>query len=232
MDFVKKYWRWFAIGLVLIALSFAASMLPLRDWIKSMTDWVEGFGAFGIFIFIGIYAIAAVLFVPGSLLTIAAGLVFGLGMGTVAASCGATLGASLAFLIGRYLARERVEESIRGNARFRAIDEAIGEQGWKIIALLRLSPLIPFSASNYFYGITKVRFWPYVAASWAGMLPGAVLYVYLGAAGKAGLTGGSKDRSPLEWTFLGVGLLATVIVTIVVTRIAKKALQKTGATKD
>ena len=116
--------------------------------------------------------------------------------------------------------------------KFRAIDQAIGREGWKIVALLRLSPLIPFNASNYFYGITAVQFWPYVLASWIGMLPGTVLYVYLGTIGKAGLGDDDKARSPLEYVFLGVGLLATIVVTVIVTRLAKKELKKTGATKQ
>ncbi|MEA3209030.1 MAG: hypothetical protein QOE70_2087 [Chthoniobacter sp.] len=227
-----KYWKGIVIVLVLVGLSRAASVLPLAEWIKSVSDWVEKLGPLGILVFIVIYAVAAVLFVPGSLLTISAGLVFGLGLGTVVASAGSTIAASLAFLIGRYFARDLIEQKTKENEKFKAIDEAIGKQGWKIIGLLRLSPLIPFSASNYFYGITKVRFWPYVLASWIGMLPGTVLYVYLGAAGKAGLGGGAKTRGPLEWTFLGVGLLATIIVTVVITRIAKNALQKIGAAEQ
>ena len=119
----------------------------------------------------------------------------------------------------------------RRDEKFRAIDEAIGQEGWKIVALLRLSPLIPFNASNYFYGITAIKFWHYVLASWIGMLPGTVLYVYLGTIGKASLGSGDKARSPFEYVFLGVGLVATIVVTVIVTRLAKKALKKTGATK-
>jgi uncharacterized membrane protein YdjX (TVP38/TMEM64 family) len=224
-----RHARWILLILFLAGLILAASLLPIRDWIAALVQWVEQFGAWGLLAFIGIYAAAAVLFIPGSLLTIAAGLVFGLWLGTLAASAGATLGAACAFLIGRYFARATIEEKTRTNERFRAIDDAIGRQGWKIIGLLRLSPLIPFSASNYFYGITKVSFWPYVLVSWIGMLPGTVLYVYLGAAGKAGLDGSSTGRSPLEWSFLGLGLVATIVVTIVITRIARRALQRTSA---
>ena len=138
------------------------------------------------------------------------------------------LGSTLAFLIARYLARSKIEEKTRNNQKFKAIDEAIGKQGWKIIGLLRLSPLIPFNASNYFYGVTAIKFWPYVVASACGMLPGTLLYVYLGAAGKAGL-GGEKQHNPVEYIFFGLGLVATITVTIIVTRIAKKALRESGA---
>ena len=231
-NWLGRYWKWFAVGLVLIALSVAGSFLPFAEWIKTITGWVETLGPFGIVVFALIYAAATVLFVPGSLLTIAAGLLFGVLLGTLAAWSGAVLGASLAFLVGRYLARSAIEEKTKSNEKFQAIDEAIGKRGWKIIALLRLSPLIPFNASNYFYGITKVGFWPYVLASAGGMLPGTLLYVYLGAAGRVGLSGAERQQSPLEYVFFGVGLLVTIGVTIWVSRIARKALKESGATKD
>jgi uncharacterized membrane protein YdjX (TVP38/TMEM64 family) len=231
-NWLSRYWKWFAVGLVLIALSVASSFLPFAQWIKMITGWVETLGPFGIAVFALIYAVATVLFVPGSLLTIAAGLLFGVLLGTVAAWSGAVLGSSLAFLVGRYLARSAIEEKTKNNEKFQAIDEAIGKQGWKIIGLLRLSPLIPFNLSNYFYGITKVGFVPYVLASAGCMLPGTLLYVYLGAAGRVGLSGGERQHSPLEYVFFGVGLLVTIGVTIWVSRIARKALKESGATKD
>ena len=230
-SWLGKYWKWLAAGLGLIALSVAASFLPLADWIEALSGRVEALGPFGIVVFALIYAGATVLFIPGSLLTIAAGLIFGVVLGTLAAWSGAVLGASLAFLAGRYLARSKIEEKTKGNKKFQAIDEAIGKQGWKIIGLLRLSPLIPFNFSNYFYGITKVGFWPYVLASAGGMLPGTLLYVYLGAVGKAGLSGGGTEQSPLQYVFFGVGLLVTIGVTVWVSWIAKKALKKSGAAK-
>lgn len=226
-----KYWKWLAVAALLVAVSAAWSFLPLGEWIKSFTVWVEKLGPLGVVVFVAIYAVGTVLFVPGSLLTIAAGLVFGLLIGTLTASAGSIIGASCAFLIGRYFARSHIEAMAGRDEKFRAIDQSIGREGWKIVALLRLSPLIPFNASNYFYGITAVKFWSYVLASWIGMLPGTVLYVYLGTIGKAGLGDGDQPRSPLEYVFLGLGLVATIVVTVIVTRLAKKALKKTGATK-
>ena len=178
-----------------------------------------------------VYAAAAVLFVPGSLLTIGAGFVFGLLWGTVAVSAGSTLGAALAFLVSRHLARNRISAMAQKNKKFAAIDRAIGKEGWKIILLLRLSPLIPFNLSNYLYGLTAIPFRPYLLASWLGMLPGTVLYVYLGVAGKAGLeaaAGGGHNW--LRLTFLGAGLATTIVVTWYASRIAIKALE-TSAVK-
>jgi uncharacterized membrane protein YdjX (TVP38/TMEM64 family) len=148
-----------------------------------------------------------------------------LACGTLIASLSATCGAALSFLIARYLARGSVERHSRQNEKFKAVDSAIGEHGWKIVGLLRLSPLIPFNLSNYLFGITKVRFCPYVFASWIGMLPGTFLYVYLGHAGKATLSGG-HERTPQEYVFIGIGLAATVAVTVYVAGVARKALKK------
>lgn len=129
-------------------------------------------------------------------------------------------------MIARYVARDQIEQRLGSNQKFKQLDRAIGEQGPKLVFLLRLSPLIPFNLSNYFYGLTAVRFWPYVLASWIGMLPGTLLYVCLGAAGKAGLSGASgqtSDRSPWEYLLFGIGLIATVSLT----RMARRELSKT-----
>jgi uncharacterized membrane protein YdjX (TVP38/TMEM64 family) len=152
-------------------------------------------------------------------------VVFGLGWGTVVASASATATAAAAFLVTRYLARDRVARLARRHDKFAAIDEAVGNKGWTVVALLRLSPLVPFSLSNYLYGLTAIAFWPYLLASWLAMLPGTVLYVYLGAAGRA-VAGGTRKQSPWEWALLAAGLVATVVVTVVLTRAARKELEK------
>lgn len=215
--------------LIVIALFLAMRFLPVQQWLRSFSDWVGEMGAAGIFIFIVVYAAATVLMAPGSILTIGAGFGFGLWKGFLAVSAGATLGASLAFLVARFIAREKIEAIAQRNEKFRNLDRAIGEQGAKLIFLLRLSPVIPFNLSNYFYGLTAVRFWPYVLASWIGMMPGILLYVYIGTAGKAAVAaaaGGEAGKHGWQyWTFLGVGLAATVIVTIWVTKIARDALK-------
>ncbi len=232
MDFLKKYGKWILVVLALVALSAGFSFLPLKEWAKGFTDWVQKFGPWGFVFFIGIYAVATVLFLPGWILTVSAGLVYGILGGTAVALSGATLGATLAFLVARYLVRGKVESHAKENERFKAIDEAIGKDGWKIIGLLRLSPLIPFNVSNYLYGITSIKLLPYVLASACGMLPGTLLYVYLGAAGKAGLGGQKSAHSPFQYALLGVGLAATIAVTVYVSHIAKKALKDAGAAKD
>src|SRR6516225_3975966 len=195
---------------IIIALFLAMKFLPVREWLTSFNDWVGQMGAVGIFIFIVVYAAATVLLAPGSILTIGAGFAFGLWKGFLAVSGGATLGAALAFLVARFIARDKVEAIALRNDKFRSIDHAIGKQGAKLIFLLRLSPVIPFNLSNYFYGLTGVRFWPYVLASWIGMIPGTFLYVYIGTAGKAAVAaaagGEAMNHGWQYWTLLSVGL--------------------------
>ena len=219
------------LGLVLIALFLAMRFLPVQQWLRNFNDWVGQIGTAGIFIFIAVYAVATVLMAPGSILTIGAGFAFGLWKGFLAVSTGATFGASLAFLVARFIARDKIEAIAKRNETFRKIDNAIGKEGAKLIFLLRLSPVIPFNLSNYLYGLTAVKFWPYVLASWIGMMPGTFLYVYIGAAGKAAVAaaaGGEALKHGWQyWTFLGVGLAATIIVTIWVTKIARDALNRT-----
>jgi uncharacterized membrane protein YdjX (TVP38/TMEM64 family) len=219
---------------IVIALFVAMKFLPVRHWLRDFNDWVGQMGVAGIFIFIGVYAVATVLLAPGAILTIGAGFAFGLWKGFAAVSAGATLGASLAFLVARFIARDKIEVIARRNHKFRKIDKAIGRQGPKLIFLLRLSPVIPFNLSNYLYGLTSVKFWPYVLASWIGMMPGTFLYVYIGTAANAAVSAGASGKAMKHgwqyWTFLSVGLTATIVVTIWVTKIARDALRKTEIT--
>jgi len=231
----KIPWIWLGLGLILLALAAAGRMLPLQAWLGTLNQRVAGFGPAGLAVFVAVYAVAAVFFVPGSVLTIGAGFAFGLLRGTVAVSLGSTLGAGLAFLVSRHLVRKRISVLAQRNEKFAAIDQAIGREGWKIILLLRLSPLIPFNLSNYLYGLTAIPFRPYLLASWVGMLPATVLYVYLGVVGKASLgtaTGQGGGEYWLHFFYLVVGLAATVTVTWFVSRIAARALNAINVRSD
>ena len=215
-----------ALAAVTVLILFGRQV---AGYVPQFAQWVEGLGVWGPIAFIGGYAVAAVAFVPGSLLTLAAGAIFGLGKGTVYVLIGATLGAALAFLVSRYVARGFIEKRLEGNERFAAIDRAVGKQGLKIVTLMRLSPVFPFNLLNYALGLTKVRFLDYLIAS-LGMLPGTFLYVFYGkAAGDlATLAAGEaqQERGAGDWAVLGLGLLATIVVTAIVTKIARRALQE------
>lgn len=200
----------------------------LGGYVPRFAEWVESLGVWGPLVFIAGYAVATVAFIPGSLLTLAAGAIFGLLKGTVFVFIGATLGTSAAFLVARYVARGWVETKIEGNPRFRSIDRAVGNQGLKIVTLLRLSPAFPYNLLNYALGLTRVRFRDYAIAC-LGMIPGTFLYVYYGKAlgSLAALAGGAEtQRGAGYWVVLGLGLAATLAVTIIVTRIARRALQQ------
>src|SRR5579862_7550647 len=180
-----------AIG-ALIALG---RYFHLGEVFAATLDRIRDLGAIAPVVFIALYIIGAVLFIPGSILTIGAGVVFGLVRGAILVSIGATIGAIAAFLIGRYFAREWVRGQLEGNPRFAAIDKAVGREGWKIVLLTRLSPVFPFNLLNYAFGLTRVRLRDYVLASWTGTLPGTILYVYVGSLAQAGV----RHTTPAEW---------------------------------
>jgi len=213
------------------AAAIAALLLLGRQLgarLPAFAAWVEGLGAWGPIAFIAGYALAVVAFAPGSVLTLAAGALFGLVRGTVLVFIAATLGASLAFLVARYAARPWVERRLAASPGFAAIDRAIAAQGRRIVFLLRLSPAFPFSLLNYALGLTQVRFVDALVAS-IGMLPGTLLYVYYGRVGRelaAAASGAAARRGAGEWAVLGLGLVATIAVTTIVARTARRALRE------
>jgi uncharacterized membrane protein YdjX (TVP38/TMEM64 family) len=192
--------------------------------------WVKSLGPTGIIAFIVIYNLAAVLLIPGSLLTLGGGALYGVFWGSVYVLIAATLGATVAFLIGRYFARDWVFQKIQGHPRFQAIDAAVAQEGLKIVLLTRLSPIFPFNLLNYAFGVTCVSLKDYVLGS-VGMLPGTVMYVYIGSlAGDIAALGVPQVISPqaqiAQWLVKLVGVLATVAVTVYITRIAKRSLNQ------
>ena len=199
--------------------------LPLDEWLAALTERVESMGALGPAVYGVFYVVAALAFVPGSAITIAAGAIFGLGTGTVVVSLASTTAAALAFPLARTVLRSKVDALAGRSDSFRAIDDAIADGGWKIVGLLRLSPVVPFSALNYLLGLTRVAYVPAVLVSWIAMLPGTLLYVYFGAIGRDVAAG--AEKSPLEWALLGLGLVATLVVTVVLTRKARARMRAT-----
>jgi uncharacterized membrane protein YdjX (TVP38/TMEM64 family) len=199
-----------------------------QEILRNALQWINGLGTIGAIAFICIYIIATVAFLPGSILTLGAGVVFGVVWGSLYVFIGATLGAVAAFLVGRYFARNWIAKKISGNQKFTAIDKAVSREGLKIVLLTRLSPIFPFNLLNYALGITGVSLKDYFVGS-IGMIPGTIMYVYIGSlAGNLALIG--TDNQPtnhtLQWIIRIFGFLATVAVTIYVTRVAKKALEE------
>ena len=220
------------VGRVLGALVAVGALVALGRVagaeIPRFAAWVNGLGIWGPVVFVLGYAAAVVAFAPGSVLTLAAGAIFGLVEGAVLVFVAAVLGSCAAFLVARYVARAAVERRLAHEPRFAAIDRAVGREGRKIVFLLRLSPVFPYTLLNYLLGLTRIGFADYVLAS-IGMIPGTVLYVYYGklAGDVAALAGGAAAaRGPGYWAILAVGLAATVAVTWVVTRTATRALRE------
>jgi uncharacterized membrane protein YdjX (TVP38/TMEM64 family) len=215
------------LGIVAI-IALAALGRQFGVFLDRFVEWVEGLGALGPVAFILGYMATTIAFIPGSVMTLAAGAIFGLGPGVVYVMIGATAGASLAFLLARSVAREAIAQRVAGNPRFAAIDRAVGREGFKIVLLLRLSPVFPYNMLNYGLGLTNVRFVDYVLAS-IGMLPGSLLYTYSGflagdivrLAADAG-----PDRGPGYYAVVVLGLAATVAVTTIVTRTARRAIRE------
>lgn len=220
--------KWVLLGLALLGIVVLSRIVDLPGILRAAMEWIAGLGFLGAALFVALYVAACVFFLPGSIITLGGGAVYGVLWGTLLVSLASTLGATAAFLVGRYLARGWVAERVAGNEKFAAIDEAVAREGWKIVGLTRLSPVFPFNLLNYAFGLTRVSLKDYVLASWIGMLPGTLMYVYIGSLAGSLATLGAEEhtRGATEWALYGVGLLATVAVTVVVTRIARDALRK------
>ncbi|MFP4112795.1 MAG: TVP38/TMEM64 family protein [Spirochaetales bacterium] len=219
---------------VLAALATASIALDVERYLRDVLERIRDLGMLGVAVFSLVYILATVLFVPGSILTLGAGFMYGVVYGSIYVSVASTLGATAAFLVGRHLARDWVAAKVSGSDRFRAIDEAVGHGGWKIVGLTRLSPIFPFNMLNYAYGLTRVSLRDYFFASWIGMMPGTVMYVYVGSlAGELAMVGAEgRSRTLGEWILYGVGLVATVVVTVLVTKLARRALSRRIETED
>jgi len=218
------------VGIFLICIVILAAcvfLLPVTDWVESGLHWIESHPTTSWLVFILLYILATILLIPGSILTLSAGFLFKLTTGVVLVSLSSVMGACLAFLIGRFLARDWITGKIAGIPRFNALDQAIRKQGFLIVFLTRLSPLFPFNLLNYGLGLTGVRFSHYLFASWIGMLPGTVMYVYIGSAAKslaALLSGDIQNGTAAQILFI-IGLLATLVLTVIITRLATKSLR-------
>ncbi|MEG4441319.1 TVP38/TMEM64 family protein [Microcoleus sp. AT9_B5] len=222
--------RWkliLGIGLA-VALIAATRFFNFQGILTNALESIASLGPWGPAAFILIYIVATVLFIPGSLLTLGSGVLFGVVGGSVCVSIGSVLGATCAFLVGRYLTRDWVSKQIEGNQKFQAIDSAVASEGWKIVLLTRLSPIFPFNLLNYAFGVTQVSLKDYFLASWIGMIPGTVMYVYIGslAGSLAALGSSGRSRTAAEWALYGIGLVATIALTVYATRLAKKALDE------
>ncbi|MDB2595673.1 TVP38/TMEM64 family protein [Pseudomonadales bacterium] len=212
----------------LVVLAVAAATLPVVEWLTDFFAWIENNRQISWLVFSVFYIAAVVLLLPGSLLTLGAGFLFGLGYGFAIVSFSSTVGAACAFLVGRFFARDWVADKLALMPRFAALDQAIEGRGALVVFLCRLSPVFPFNLLNYAMGLTGVKFRTYVFVSWLGMMPGTLLFVYIGSIAEniTGILSGQIESLPASnWLFYG-GLIATLVLTIVITRISTKTLNE------
>lgn len=217
--------RIFKIGLIVIALAAIVVLfrvLPVAQWLTAFRAWVSGLGFAGYVLYALVYAACVILFIPASILTLGAGATFGVIKGTIVVVIGATLGATGAFIVARTIARKRVEAMAAKDRRFRALDKAISTEGAKIVLLVRLAVVFPFTYSNYVFGLTGVRVLPYALATFVGIIPGSIAFVYIGAAAAAATAGTVKI------VVYVVGAILALIASAFVARIAVKAIHRAG----
>ena len=218
----RRWLMWLGAALVLGAVIALWSTLPVAEWLEALRGWIVGLGLRGVVVFALIYVLGAVVLAPEALLTILAGFAYGF-WGLPIVLVAATIGAAAAFLIARYLARERVRAAMARRRNLAAIDRAVAEGGWKIVGLLRLSPLVPFNLQNYLFGATGIPFLHFAAATFVGIIPGTALYTYLGMLG-----GAAGQAGPIKWVLFALGLVATLGVAVLIARSARQKLREAG----
>jgi len=214
-----------ALLLIIAAIIVAFRFLPLSEWLRHFQTYVRGLGAFGYAVYVVVYAICVVAFVPASILTLGAGAIFGFIGGTIVVVIGATIGATLAFLLARTVMRKRIEKMTENNAKFRALDRAIANEGMKIVFLVRLAVVFPFTYINYAFGLTAIPLWRYVAATFLGIIPATAAFVFASSAATNAATGGTTSITKI--VYIAGGAVA-IIVSVLIGRIATRAIKRAG----
>jgi len=216
-----------AAGTVIV-LATAAYFFPLVPALEHISAWLGGLGVIGAAIFAVLIAASSLCLLPASPFIIAAAAVFGFSLGLLTSAVGIILGAASGYLVSRLFLRKDLADQLKGRPTFKAIDQAIAEEGWKIVFLLRLCP-IPFGLANYLYGLTAIRFFPYLLTSFLGAIPGMFLFCQLGSAGKAGLqelASGHLHKGGGEIALLALSLAAGIVLVVLLPRLARRVLEK------
>jgi uncharacterized membrane protein YdjX (TVP38/TMEM64 family) len=219
------------LGLAILSGTVTIFHVPVGDGLERVLAWVGQLGPWGPVLLVALYVAAGVLLLPGSILTVSAGFLYGVPLAFFTVWIGNTLGACAAFLVGRTLARDRMVRRVAGSRKFAAIDRAVAEHGFKVVLLTRLSPIFPYHLLNYAFGVTRVSLPRYALASWIGLVPGILLYVYVGAGLRpiaevvANLEGPAKQPM-LHRVFFWLGLLATALLAMLAASIAHKVLRR------
>lgn len=217
----KSYGKLIVIAAILVIVVVLMRVFGVTEYIsleniQNLQKWITGYGALGPVIYIGLYIVACLFFLPGMPIALLAGFAFGPIMGAVWASIGSTLGAAAAFLVARYAARSMVEGWVAGNAQFKKIDEGVERQGWRMLMITRLVPVFPFNLQNFAYGLTKINFLTYVLVSWICMMPGAIAFTFMSGS----IVSGEGMGKTL--IYLGIGALVFVVISLIPGYLQKK----------
>jgi uncharacterized membrane protein YdjX (TVP38/TMEM64 family) len=215
-------------AVLLAAVVAGLALLPVQQLLERFLEWIKCSGAWGLVLFVLLYVIVCLILMPGSVLTLAGGFIFGFTKGIAAASLGSTLGATAAFAIGRLAGRQWLEQRLTIHPRILAVDRAIGNQAFRIVLLIRLCSLFPLALMSYVFGLSKVPTGKFVLATWLGRLPGTIVWAYLGSNAKslADLLAGRIQSGLGEQILLWLGLAAMAAVTIIITEIARRAVRE------
>jgi uncharacterized membrane protein YdjX (TVP38/TMEM64 family) len=211
--------------LIIAAIIIAYRFLPVSEWLRAFQTYVRGLGALGYVVYVVVYAICVVAFVPASILTLGAGAIFGFVGGTSVVIIGATIGATLAFLLARTVLRKRIEKMTESNKKFRALDRAIANEGMKIVFLVRLAVVFPFTYINYAFGLTAIPLWRYVLATFLGIIPATAAFVFASSAATRAATTSISNITKI--VYIAGGVIA-IIVSILIGRIASRAISRAG----
>ena len=216
-----------AAGTVIV-LATVAYFFPLVPALEHVSAWLGGLGVVGAALFAVLIAVSSLCLLPASPFIIAASAVFGFSLGLLTSAVGIILGAASGYLLSRLFLRKDLADQLKERPTFKAIDQAIAEEGWKIVLLLRLCP-IPFGLANYLYGLTAIPFLPYLLTSFLGAIPGLILFSHLGSAGKAGiqaLASGNLNKGGGEIALLALSLGASIVLVVLLPRLARRVLEK------
>jgi uncharacterized membrane protein YdjX (TVP38/TMEM64 family) len=223
--------RAMVLGLALLAIigiGVIWTFVPLGEWMWNFTSWIRELGNLGFLVFAALFVLAVLIMAPASVLYMAAGLLYDLFWGFVISLVAASVGAVLQFLIARYLARDRVRRVVEERAEFEAVDRAVEEEGWKVVLLLRLAPLVPGNTQGWLFGATRVSVVQFAWPSVIGILPWALFFVGIGSAGAAFLYSGENPFGLWQWALLGAGIVALGFIVWLVGRRARAKLERMG----
>lgn len=216
----QKILRGVLLLIVLVVFVFALRWVKNTGLLERSLQWVKALGPWGPIAFMAIYILSVLFFIPASILTLGGGFVYGIGWGSVWVLIAANISGQITFLLGRHIARNWIAHKVESQPKFKAIDDAVARDGWKIVALVRLAPVFPFSLMSYAFGLTRIPFWSYAIANLA-MIPGTVMYVYFGSVARD-VTEKVTKPPWIKWTVLAL----TIVVVLYVTRFAKRALTR------